>query len=101
MLNCSYFLVDHNFNWFPVPCLNGGKCVDEINGYHCVCLPGFTGRQCATNIDECEFSPCENGATCVDRINGFECVCRRGFSGIRCHKNDDDCQQGLVSVFIN
>ncbi|VDO56932.1 unnamed protein product [Brugia timori] len=68
--------------------------MDELNGYHCECLAGFTGRQCATNINECESSPCENGASCIDHINGFECVCRRGFSGTFCQTNDDDCQPG-------
>ncbi|VDK87508.1 unnamed protein product [Litomosoides sigmodontis] len=76
------------------PCLNGGRCVDELNGYHCECLVGFTGRQCATNIDECESLPCENGASCIDHVNGFECVCRRGFSGTFCQTNDNDCQSG-------
>ena len=30
----------------PNPCLNGAACVDEINGYQCVCSLGFDGPQC-------------------------------------------------------
>lgn len=29
------------------PCQNGGHCMDEINGYQCQCVPGYTGLMCA------------------------------------------------------
>ncbi|KAM7338261.1 hypothetical protein ACRRTK_001745 [Alexandromys fortis] len=28
------------------PCLNGGKCKDDINSYECWCQAGFEGRNC-------------------------------------------------------
>ena len=31
------------------PCLNGGSCTDQVNGYACSCQPGYTGRQCQTS----------------------------------------------------
>ena len=28
------------------PCLNGGTCTDQVNGYVCSCQAGYTGSQC-------------------------------------------------------
>ena len=37
---------------------------DQLNGYSCDCIPGYTGSDCETEINECQPDPCENGATC-------------------------------------
>ena len=68
-----------------------------INGYECVCAPGFTGKDCDININECESSPCQNNATCIDAIAAFTCVCPAGFTGDRCHINIDECQVRLFT----
>ena len=31
------------------PCLNGGSCTDQVNGYACICSPKYTGTQCQTS----------------------------------------------------
>ena len=28
------------------PCNNSGTCRDEVNGFNCSCVPGFTGVTC-------------------------------------------------------
>lgn len=33
-----------------VPCNNGATCIDGVGDYTCLCVPGFTGRQCETGI---------------------------------------------------
>ena len=30
------------------PCLNGATCKDNVNGYTCDCVPGFTDVLCQT-----------------------------------------------------
>ena len=27
-----------------------GQCVDEVDGYHCVCEPGYTGADCQVHF---------------------------------------------------
>ena len=29
------------------PCLNGGTCSDGVNDYTCVCVDGYTGKNCS------------------------------------------------------
>lgn len=77
----------HNTNdCNPLPCYNGGVCVDGVNWFRCECAPGFAGPDCRINIDECQSSPCAYGATCVDEINGYRCSCPPGRAGPRCQE---------------
>ncbi|XP_035217057.1 protein crumbs-like isoform X1 [Stegodyphus dumicola] len=94
------------------PCLNSALCLENSNqtlyemnylgfypsfsyenaaGYRCICSPGFTGENCETNIDDCEFNKCQNGA-CIDRINHYDCACRAGFDGQYCERDINECQ---------
>lgn len=81
----------HLFLFFTVPCQNGGTCLDGIGEYTCMCVDGFGGKHCESDINECESSPCLNGATCNDYVNSYTCTCPLGFSGTNCQINDEDC----------
>ena len=32
------------------PCQNGATCVDNVDGFTCICIVGFTGLACEVNI---------------------------------------------------
>ena len=73
------------------PCLNGGTCADEPNGYTCTCPIAFTGVHCETEVDSCTSMPCQNGATCTALNETFVCTCADGFTGAQCETDIDEC----------
>ena len=66
------------------PCVNG-NCTDLKEDYRCDCSPGFTGKNCDININECLNNPCQNNGTCVDKINDYECQCTADWGGKNCN----------------
>ena len=90
------------------PCQNGASClVNILTGYVCQCPPGFLGKHCEINVDECANNPCTNSGTCSDLINDFACECVPGYSGKKCEVNVDECasnpctNSGTCSDLIN
>eukprot|EP00051_Salpingoeca_urceolata_P019392 m.283060 g.283060 ORF g.283060 m.283060 type:complete len:1596 (-) comp19410_c3_seq1:144-4931(-) len=57
-------------------CENGGTIRDNNK---CNCRPGFEGRACEIDLDECLGRACPDGLVCVDGyggdINNYTCVC--------------------------
>lgn len=43
-LKCTCFLGESN------PCQNNGTCIDDISGFICQCLPGYSGLSCQTSM---------------------------------------------------
>lgn len=50
------------------PCANG-ECSNLQDGYKCSCLPGMTGKNCDTRINQCTDSSCQNDSS--DYFNCF------------------------------
>lgn len=94
-------------------CQNGAQCVDELNGYSCVCHRGYRyeatsrffsqpfsaslkGESCLRSGQLCEVAPsllsvceladCQNNAPCVERGGRALCQCPPEFGGPRCEK---------------
>lgn len=44
-------------------------------------LPGWTGNNCLTSIDDCQDSFCLNSATCEDLHNAYRCHCSEYYTG--------------------
>ncbi|XP_018420048.1 PREDICTED: protein crumbs homolog 1 [Nanorana parkeri] len=86
-LNCRFnrmpstFCGDKNKN---ITCYNYSNCT-EVNGVlGCSCLPGFVGKRCEIDFDECESNPCLNGGLCQNLPNEFHCICDLNFAGTLC-----------------
>ncbi|XP_055609777.1 epidermal growth factor-like protein 7 [Uranotaenia lowii] len=56
-------------------CRNGGRCTGPDS---CTCQPGFTGRFCEEDLNECKlYKPCDQ--TCYNTEGSYYCTCREGF----------------------
>ncbi|KAG1672637.1 Protein jagged-1 [Nymphon striatum] len=72
------------------PCVNAISCRNLVGDYVCQCQPGWRGKNCDQNINDC-VGQCLHGATCIDLVNDFHCACLPGFSGRHCEHNIDEC----------
>ncbi|KAL4219251.1 DNA repair protein Rad9 [Mactra antiquata] len=90
-VSTTYCVIHQEVQGDPPACKNNGTCKGLTNDFMCTCAPGFTGRRCETNIDECESSPCQYNGTCIDGINQYTCDCIPGITGDNCEIDIDEC----------
>ena len=79
------------------PCGLNGVCLDEVDGFNCVCYPGWSGIGCEMKLDFCVSNPCLNSGDC---LNG-ECICKFGFTGQRCESQINPCNSDPPVCSIN
>lgn len=93
-------LCDHAY-CLVEPCKNDGICLTSDTP-ECKCSPGYTGKYCETDIDECASIPCQNNGTCLDLVADYKCDCTRtGFTGSNCEIDIDECLEGsYLNIFI-
>ena len=65
------------------PCASTGTCQDQVDGFICLCEPGYDGNLCNNNIDDCSTNPCVRG-NCSDEVDSFSCTCDLGYEGDTC-----------------
>ena len=58
---------------------------DLVADYSCACAPGYTGKNCSIDIEECLAADCPENSTCIEDAPGsFVCSCHPGFEGEDC-----------------
>uniref|UniRef100_A0A8V5GXW4 Uncharacterized protein n=1 Tax=Melopsittacus undulatus TaxID=13146 RepID=A0A8V5GXW4_MELUD len=57
-------------------CQHGGTCALPDR---CICPPGWTGRACQTDVDECTGQSHGCSQLCLNTAGSFHCACRDGF----------------------
>ena len=72
-------------------CQNGATCIDEGGPeYKCICPPGFDGKNCSNNINDCVYDDgtrkCPPAAKCIDLDNDYYCRCPFNLTGEMCQK---------------
>ncbi|NXH17904.1 EGFL7 protein, partial [Bucco capensis] len=60
-----------------VPCQNGGTCTFPDT---CTCPPGWMGRACQTDVDECAGQSHGCHQLCINTAGSYHCSCWDGFS---------------------
>ncbi|XP_061196673.1 sushi, nidogen and EGF-like domain-containing protein 1 [Saccostrea echinata] len=69
-------------------CEHEGVCEDLYRDFQCHCKPGFKGKRCQTDINECLAQPCDNG-TCDNTVGSYHCTCFLGWTGKHCDSEEN------------
>uniref|UniRef100_A0A673I8G4 EGF-like domain-containing protein n=1 Tax=Sinocyclocheilus rhinocerous TaxID=307959 RepID=A0A673I8G4_9TELE len=86
---CKCFLcVSKIGNCISSPCVFPASAVD---GFYCLCNPGYAGIRCEQDINDCVSNMCENNSTCVDLHLSYDCLCLPGWEGEFCQWETDEC----------
>ncbi|KAF8568165.1 hypothetical protein P879_02081 [Paragonimus westermani] len=81
----------------PSNCVPGQGVCDHQN--RCICLPGFEGEWCTTDVDECKQGTHSCDQICVNTHGSYKCSCHVGYSPSSQNPNwciPDQCQPSCV-----
>ena len=84
-------------------CANG-MCSNVEGSYNCLCSPGFTGKFCDEDIDECNVADICNSGTCVNNRGSYSCECPPDYTGFNCStpvEEDDREGENLVTIIAS
>uniref|UniRef100_A0A3B5M766 Crumbs cell polarity complex component 2b n=1 Tax=Xiphophorus couchianus TaxID=32473 RepID=A0A3B5M766_9TELE len=90
---CLYSRCFCSPGWTGVDCAQDVNECDSgpcLNGFSCTCSPFFTVL-CDLDVNECEVSPCLHEGICINTPGGFKCICRPGYTGLLCEVNINEC----------
>lgn len=60
----------------PNPCINGGTCINKMNGFQCICNEFWSGTYCDHPVNVCDSKPCLNNGSCTSLSNRKDYLCR-------------------------
>lgn len=72
-------------------CKHARRCIEGRWNITCVCQPGFRGKWCDQEFDECATIQCENGGECKKRGRSGYCQCPPNFAGPTCAQDMRSC----------
>jgi hypothetical protein len=78
-------------------CADNAHCVDQVGGFGCQCVEGYTGDgfNYCINIDECGIGQHQCEHSCTDIEGSYNCTCNPGFTlapdGLNC-LDVDECE---------
>ncbi|XP_074048363.1 vitamin K-dependent protein S [Macrotis lagotis] len=89
----------------PLPCNEVGyeRCIDGQARFTCVCKPGWQGKRCEEDINECEDPSYIKGGCsqiCNNMPGTYSCFCEKGFYLLSDKKECRDLNECLLSPKI-
>ncbi|XP_048577337.1 fibrillin-2 isoform X3 [Nematostella vectensis] len=88
------------------PCQHGATCLAQYpcTAYICSCTPGYTGKHCETDTNECTDGShtCSINAACTNTVGSFTCACNAGYTGNgHTCQDTNECVDGSHTCSIN
>uniref|UniRef100_A0A3Q2R2F1 EGF-like-domain, multiple 6 n=1 Tax=Fundulus heteroclitus TaxID=8078 RepID=A0A3Q2R2F1_FUNHE len=78
-LECCYGWIKNNKGQCEAQCEHGCKHGECVGPNKCKCFPGFTGKTCNQDLNECGLKPrpCEH--RCMNTHGSYKCYCLNGY----------------------